>query len=222
VMHLELGAEVPRRRLSPAALGLFVVFGLAAYGGANILGFEALSDRVWFGSNQPKESALASVSGWTTTNSVATVARNLMLDIVMSETPQDLPAIEEAIEGLAVASPTSTAIWEGLAEIRKARGESMESVLAAFRMSALTGSHEGYFMMQRAMFGLKHWNELPEQDRSTVARDMLLSIGPADGRPLARYREILATKPAAERDSIRSALFASGLASSRVLEALGV
>jgi hypothetical protein len=200
-----------------------LVFGMAAYVGTNILRFEALWNRLWFGAaDQPVTSALDSVSGWTNTSSVGIAARSLMLDIIMSENSRDFAAIEGSLSELAAVSPTSTATWEALAEVRKARGEPMESVLAAFRMSALTGSHEGYFMMQRAIFGLKHWKELPEQDRSAVARDMLLSIGPVDGRPLARYREILAAKPAAERDSVRSALLASGLASSNVLQALGV
>ena len=90
----------------------------------------------------------------------------------MAETPNDNAAIEGALDELAAVSPTSTATWQALAEIRKARGEPMERVLAAFRMSALTGSHEGYFMMQRAIFGLAHWNELPEEDRRIVVRDI--------------------------------------------------
>ena len=111
-----------------------------------------------------------------------------MLDIIMAETPHDNAAIEGALAEIAAASPTSTATWLALAEVRKARGASMESVLAAFRMSSLTGSHEGYFMMQRAMFGLQHWKDLPEQDQRTVVRDLVQSFGgpwhePLSGRP---------------------------------------
>jgi hypothetical protein len=98
----------------------------------------------------------------------------------------------------------------------------MESVLAALRMSALTGSHEGYFMMQRALFGLKHWNEFPEADRRAVVRDILLSITPEDHRPRTRYREILAAKSQSERDDIKAALLASGFATKQILQALGV
>jgi hypothetical protein len=214
---------VATQRLSAAAFALLVVFGLTAYSGANILGFQALANRVWYGpADQPLGIALGSVSGWTNTSSVATAAQNLMLEMIMAETPRDYAAIQNVLEEIAATSPTSTSTWAALAEVRKARGESMERVLAAFRMSWLTGSHEGDIMMRRAIFGLKHWNALPEEDRRTVVKDILLSIGPEDHRPLTRYREILAAKPAAERDNIRSALLASGLASGDVLQALGV
>jgi hypothetical protein len=216
-------AHPANRILSPAAFALLLVFGLTAYGGANILRFEALANRIWFGpADQTMKNALDSVSAWKNTSSVGIAARSLMLDIIMSEASHDLATIEVALNELAAGSPTSTATWEALAEVRNARGESMDSALAAFRMSALTGSHEGYFMMQRAIFGLRHWNELPEEDRRMVVRDILLSIGPANHEPVDRYHEVLATKPEAERDNIRSELLASGLASSDVLQALGV
>jgi hypothetical protein len=204
----------------PVAFALLLVFGLTAYGGANILGFEAMRNRVWFGpANQSTKSALDSVSGWTNTNSVGIAARSLMLEIIMSENSRDLAAIEGALSELAVGSPTSTAAWVTLAEVRKARGEPMESVLAAFRMSALTGSHEGYFMMQRAIFGIKYWNELPEEDRRSVVRDMLSSTGEmAD----PRYREMLAQKPEPERSNIIAALHASGFATKDIMRRLGM
>jgi hypothetical protein len=213
---------VANRTLSAAAFALLLVFGLTAYGGANILGFERLANRIWFGpADQPLRSALDSVSAWTNTSSIATPARSLMLDVIMAETPHDNEAIEGALAEIAASSPTSTATWQALAEVRKARGASMENVLAAFRMSSLTGSHEGYFMMQRAIFGLEHWNQLPEQDRRTVVRDLLTSFGP-EHRAATRYREILAAKSEPERDSIRTAILESGLASKGVLQALGV
>src|SRR5438105_15258501 len=144
-----------------------------------------------------------------------------MLEVILAESPNDNAAMEGALDEIAAASPTSTATWAALADVRKRRGASMESVLEAFRMSALTGSHEGYFMLRRAMFGLEHWKVLPDADRQTVARDLLLSIGPANGLPLARYREILKGKPEAERDSIMSTLSSSGWAGGDILLALG-
>ena len=199
------------------------MFGLTAYSGANILKFEALWNRILFG---PADELLArvldSVSPWTNTNSVAMPARSLVLDLIVAETPNDKAAIEGALEEIAAAAPTSTAAWQSLAETRKARGAPMESVLAAFRMSALTGSHEGFFMMQRATFGLLHWSELPEEGRRIVVRDIVSSVGPANGAPGARYREILAAKPQFERDSIKGALLASGLASKDILKLMGM
>jgi hypothetical protein len=162
-----------------------------------------------------------SVSGWTNTTSVETLARSLMLDLILADTPNDAPAIEGAVNELAATSPSSTATWQALAATRKANGGSMEGVVAAFRMSSLTGSHEGFFMMRRAIFGLENWSDLPEQDRRTVVRDMLGSFR-EDGEAQTRYREILAAKSSPERDSIRTAILDSGLASKDVLKALGV
>ena len=215
-------ANVAKRILNPSAFALLLVFGLTSYGGANILRFEALPNRILYGpADQPLTSVLDSVSP----GQVQVASRRWrepVLDLIVAETPNDKASIEAALDELAAAAPTSTAAWQSLAEMRKARGAPMESVLAAFRMSALTGSHEGFFMMQRATFGLLHWSELPEEGRQIVVRDIVSSIGPANGAPGARYREILARKPRPERDSIIEALLASGLASKDVLKALGV
>jgi hypothetical protein len=211
------------RRVSLGTFALLLVFGLTAYGGANILAFESLANRVWFGhTNEPTKSALEAVSAWTNTSSVEAAARALVLDIVLSENSRDFAAIEGALNELVIGSPASTATWEALAEVRKARGESMDRVLAAFRMSVLTGSHEGYFMMQRAVFGVKYWNEMPEQDRRTVVRDLLGSFGPDAGAAGLTLRKIMAAKSQIERDEIKAALLASGHATKGLLQELGV
>ena len=82
-------------------------------------------------------------------------------------------------------------------------------------------------MMMRAIFGLEHWTELPEQDRRSVIAAVLATIKSApqmqhrDRMMLARYRSILANKSEAERDNIRDALVGSGLATKQALDALG-
>jgi hypothetical protein len=214
-------AREPRRTgrtLSLSALGFFVVFAVTAYSGANIVAFERLEGRV--GSLRGH---LGAVSSWKNTTGVATRARYLALEIVLAETPGDTAAIENALDELAEASPTSVAIWQARVAYEDARGASMKRVLAAFRMSALTGSHEGHYMNQRAIFGLEHWTELPEEDRHTAIRDVLATVLVWDlGYREHRYRTILAAKSEAERGDIRAALTASGLANKEVLQALGM
>jgi hypothetical protein len=213
--------------LSPSAVGLFVLFGVAVYGGAELVGFERvatplIADVVTKTVTQPVDSSMQPfVSTWVDVTGVATRARRLSLQIVLAETLDDTGAVEQALSQLAENSPTVVSAWQALAEARSARGAPMESVLAAFRMSALTGSHEGYMMMQRAVFGLEHWTELPEPERRTVIRDLLATVS-APALPVGqRYRRILAAKSAAEQDNIRAALLASG-ANKDVLQALGV
>jgi hypothetical protein len=216
-------AQASKRTLTPSAFALLLVFALSSYAGINIVRFEALAHRIWLGpADEPLTSVLDSVSAWTGTSSVATIALSTMLDLRVAEAPNDKASIEVALQEVAAAAPTSTAVWLSLADMRQARHAPMEDVLTAFRMSALTGSHEGFFMMQRATFGLLHWSDLPEEGRQIVVRDIVSSVGPANGVPRARYREILTRKPAAERENIKETLLASGLASKDLLKALGV
>ena len=216
------------RILSPSALGLVVVFAVTAYVGANIVAFERLEGRlageeIVSSAGAGQGSISGAVPNWKNTSGVAARARSLSLDIVLAKTPGDTAAIDNALRELAEGSPTSVAAWQALVAYRDVTGAPKESVLAAFRMSALTGSHEGYFVMQRAIFGLEHWTDLPEVDRRIVMRDVLATALDWDfGRRGQRYRAILAKKSDAERDDIRTALTTTGLASSEVLQALGM
>jgi hypothetical protein len=96
----------------------------------------------------------------------------------------------------------------------------METVLAAFHMADLTGSHEGPTMVERSAFGLEHWSELPQEDQQIVVRDIAATIDP-EQRPQESYLKILAAKSEAERDQVRATLMELGLATPAVLQALG-
>jgi hypothetical protein len=205
------------RILNLPALGLLVVFAVAAYGGANIIAFERLPGWVRSAAWQPVDSLLAPILTWKNTTGVATRARTLVRDIVLVRTPGDTAAIENALREVAVASPTSVAAWQPLVSYQAARGIPMERVLVAFRMSVLTGSHEGYYMTQRAKFGLEYWSELPEVDRRIAIRDL---VGSATDFGPDRYRNIVASKSQAERDEIRAAVMASGRGSKALLQDL--
>jgi len=183
-----------------SAFGLFLVFAGTAYVGAKIFAFQV--------------SGVRSVSAWTNTTGVAAQARMLAFQIAVA-TQADTAAIDNALDEMVKASPTSAAAWQVRAAYQVAHGAPMEYVLAGFRMSALTGSHEGYYMAQRAMFGLQHWSELPEEDRRTVIRDI---VGSASEFGPDRYRNVVAAKSEPERDEIRAAVIASGRASKTLLQ----
>jgi hypothetical protein len=216
----------PRTELHPIARALdlsvillFVTFSIIAYHGVSIISYERLERRVDGLAGSSTESILGLVSGWKQTAGVATRARNLALEIILAEDPANGVAIEDALDEVVKASPTSTAAWQARAAYQRARGAPMERVLPGFHMSVLTGSHEGYYMAQRAMFGLEHWTELPEEDQRTVIRDLVgsaMEFGPD------RYRYIVDGKTQAERDEIRAAIIASGHSSRALLQALGI
>jgi hypothetical protein len=187
---------------SLSSLGLLLVFAVTAYAGANLVAFHA--------------HLVKSVSAWKNMTGLATEARILAFEIALA-TPGDTAGIDNALDEIVKASPTSVAAWQARTAYQAAHGVPMESVLAGFRMSALTGSHEGYYMVRRAMFGLQYWSELPEEDRLTVVRDLVSG----SDFVLDTYRNVLAAKSKAERDEIRAKVIASGRASKALLQVLG-
>jgi hypothetical protein len=211
-----------------SAIGLLFVFGFTAYGGFELLTYQGLSDRLSIELVHPQgaakrigETDKSSISRWSNVTGVSGWARGLLLAVIRTDTPDDKIAIERATADAAEVSPTWAAGWQDLAAARLASGAPMEKVIAAFRMSNLTGSHEGFVMARRAIFGLEHWTELPDLDQRTVIRDVLATVGPGSTMS-ERYHKILAAKPTAGREQIRAAFMASGLASKDVLQALGI
>jgi hypothetical protein len=189
------------------------------YRGVSIISFEALERRVDTLRGPSVESMLELVSSWSNTAGVATRARNFALDMILAENPTNAVAIENALDEVIKASPMSVAAWQARAAYQRVRGVPMARVLPGFRMSVLTGSHEGYYMAERAMFGLEHWTELPEEDQRTVIRDL---AGSAMEFGADRYRSVVAGKSRAEREEIRAAVIASGRGGEALLQALGI
>jgi hypothetical protein len=202
------------------------VFLVTAYVGANVIGFAQLEGRLSgekaaSAASANQHSVSEALASWKNTDGVAAQARSLSLDVVLVDTPGNKGAIDNALRELAAGSPTSVAAWQALATFRKISGAPIESVLAAFRMSALTGSHEGYFMRLRAMFGLEYWSELPERERQIAIQDLVKTV---DERFVGGdlYRAVLQNKTQTQREEIKAALMASGLPSQRVLQALAL
>jgi hypothetical protein len=188
-------------------------------------GADQIADALDSSSGSTKQSSdlRSFIVNWKDAAGIADEARIFGLTVVRTETPDDKAAIEKAISEIAENSPTSSGAWQDLAQSRLERGAPMESVLAAFHMSDLTGSHEAPTMVQRVLFGLDHWSELPESEQQVVVRNMVVTIVTIESeqRPQESYRQILAAKSEAERDQVRAALTKFGLATPAVLQALG-
>ena len=133
------------RIFRPSVLGLGLVFAVTAYAGASIVAFERLQARlageeIVSSAGAGQGSISGAVPNWKNTFGVAARARSLSLDIVLTKTPGDTAAIDNALRELAEGSPTSVAAWQALVAYRDITGAPKESVLAAFRMSALATS----------------------------------------------------------------------------------
>ncbi len=220
------------RIVNPPAFGLLLAFAATAYGGVELVAYQGMADQLGVALATPVDGAgppaigleKSAILSWTNVTGVAGWARGLWVDLVRAETPDDSVAIERALSESAEVSPSWGPGWQDLAEARLAAGASFDSVIAAFRMSDLTGSHEGFAMDQRAIFGLEHWTQLPQTDRRTVVRDMLAAFGPGvpSGDFKQRYHELLAAMPKGEREDVRAALTSSGLVTQEMLQALGL
>src|SRR6266566_9775461 len=94
------------RNLNLSAVALFVLFGAAAYGGAELVVFERvatplIADPAAKPVTQPVDGSMQPfVSAWADVTGVATRARRLSLQIVLTETPEDTAAIEQALSQL--------------------------------------------------------------------------------------------------------------------------
>jgi len=69
--------------------------------------------------------------------------------------------------------PLASREWLSLAGMRLAAGQPKSSVLAALRMSWITGPNEGTIMWQRGIFGVLIWELLPTEARKRTVRDLV-------------------------------------------------
>src|SRR6266496_2459652 len=105
------------RKMGPSALGLFVLFGVTVYGGAELVRFEKVAEPFLadpgqkYATLQIDNSMQPFVSSWTDVTGVAKRARRLALQITLTETPDDTAAIEQGLSQLAENSPTMTSAW---------------------------------------------------------------------------------------------------------------
>ncbi|MEJ1937796.1 hypothetical protein WDZ92_46995, partial [Nostoc sp. NIES-2111] len=142
--------------------------------GVQVLRFEMVVSRVdWASSilqNSPNggeviwTSTKKALDPWTNRLGFALIARAQLLAMQAAKSPLNIDSLEEAEVALIVASPTLSTSWQALAELRLARGNTAGG-LAAWRISRLTGGHEGYLMVDRATLGLLHWQQLVPDGR---------------------------------------------------------
>jgi len=115
--------------------------------------------------------------------------------------------IRELSDVLAV-EPLSSIDWLSLAGARRALGEPDEQVLAALKMSYLTGPNEGAVMLQRGVFGLLEWERLPNAMQLETARDLAGAIDDVwvSEQSIGVIKTVLLAKSAETRSQIAAML----------------
>src|SRR6185312_13578482 len=109
------------------------------------------------------------------------------------------------LEVVLATRPLSPQAWLSLAVFRLVARERLPSVVAALRMSWVTGPHEGSVLWQRGVFGLAVWDFLPADARELTTRDMAGAIrdGLVADRQATALTRIFNAKSAETRTLIR-------------------
>ncbi len=118
---------------------------------------------------------------------------------------------DELMDMLAI-RPLSSFYWLQLAESRVDADEAPTKVSAAFELSKLTGSNEGYMITQRGMFGVWQWEALSPENQNGAITDLVTRR--LSNQNLTWLKTTLSKKTEQTRQSIRLALQAQGLSES--------
>lgn len=114
---------------------------------------------------------------------------------------------------LLAARPMSSIAWLSLAGMRVATGQPYETILAALKMSSVTGPNEAEVMWERGIFCLLQWEALPPdfQQRAIVdlAGPILTGIVNEPGQQL--IRGVLSAKAPQVQAQIASMLRTQGV-----------
>jgi hypothetical protein len=184
------------------AIVVIGICGFAAVWGWNIAHFSLAMMNVDSAKKRAEAGAWASVPG------IAAIARHAeMMDKI---DPSDVTAANEQLQALSAflsVKPLSSYHWLLLASMEFATAQRMDDVLDALTLSALTGPNEGYIMVQRGIFGLSVWEDLPADLKKRVVAD--LTAEKITENP--NFRGVLSSKPQEVRNELRTALLAEGL-----------
>ena len=135
--------------------------------------------------------------------------------------PTDPEAVSKRGEQIAMIlerQPLSARHWLSLAGSRFVAGEPFGKVLSALAMSSLTGRNEGSVLLQRGVFGLSQWENLPPEFRHQTIADLAGAITAAvPDSDIAPALVALARQSEETRGQIAAQLRTEGLAAPELL-----
>ena len=174
---------------------------------------------MWEGTNVIRYAHAVSkpeLRGWTSIPGVASSASESALTRV--DDSSDENTIIERRDELAhilTITPLSSDIWLQLAESRIDAHDTPAKALEALELSAITGPNEGYMIMQRGLFGIWQWENLPPEAQLRAINDLMTTqISDAKSSWL---RTTLSEKTGPVREEIRAALQARGFSENNLV-----
>jgi hypothetical protein len=127
-------------------------------------------------------------------------------------------ARERRVEEIAAVRPLSASTWLALAGLRLVTGAPYRQVLDALAMSSIAGPNEAGIMLQRGIFGLLQWENLPTDARRRTITDLsgvLLSTTIQD-EDILPAKNVLREKSTQTRHEVADLLRDDGVPASEI------
>jgi hypothetical protein len=165
------------------------------------------------------------INAWTAIPGLASTA--LHADLTGEIDPSDLPAANrrrETLSSIVSIKPMSSVDWLWLSGVQLVTDQPMEQVLESLQLSVMTGPNEAPVMIERGIFGVSLWENLPRDLKSRAAVDlgpMIYARTPAEGAQNGKFQAVLATKSDLVRNELRKALVATGISPKEIEQRLG-
>ena len=187
--------------------------GLLIWKGWEIVGFRLAQGRA--------QDRAEAASAWTSVSGVASYALGALVSAALEPiNPQTVAHRLDEIDALLSVQPLAPQHWLSLSAMRRLAGQPMEKVLAALRLSFSTGPNEGEVLLQRALFCLSMWEDLPAAIQWRVARD--LAVPGYSDPDKVRLRNVILSQPQSVRTSVRDLMREQGAALVESLLELGL
>jgi hypothetical protein len=210
-MSSQLGASSRGARF--IAIVILAVCGLALIKASEIVVFRVAQARA---NDHPE-----AIASWASVPGLAAYALEPVVSFPIDPVNQQTVAIRlNQLTALLSARPLDSAQWLSLAATRHLAGEPAQKGRSALRLSFLTGPNEGDVLLQRVLFGLSVWGELPTDIQWRVAKD--LAISRFSDSEKAKIRTGLVSQPESVRATIRDLLREQGGIPTEGLSKLGL
>jgi hypothetical protein len=206
------------RRGWPMRLTALVVSVLCGY--AALRGYDLVLAAARTPDNDPKRlvpltdrTAGDAAQNWLGIPGLGRSAFDLPLAQIASVDPATGKQREAQLNAVLAARPLSAQAWLSLAIVRLVAREQPASIVAALRLSWVTGPNESSVLWQRGVFGLALWDLLPADAHERTIRDLARAIREdlvADRQAMA-VAGMFDTKSADTRTQIRALLERQGL-----------
>ena len=127
-----------------------------------------------------------------------------------------------ALTDLLSRKPLDSAAWFKLAETRLAMGDTLERVVGALALSALTGPNESGLMASRALFGWRLWEVLPPASRRNAVVDLTGVWGALYPHERTFLRDEVIRGDDKSREELRALLLVTDPSGARISAELGL